>query len=293
MGGVIRLSKLFYEINLKKKIDPLAFKTTVSELNILIPGFDWEKYILNDLFEKTFNMNVSRNQTVIIDDLEYLQKLVKIINYESKFHEDDFDNFLIWELIDSLNDIIEPSKNELLICSNYVFKNFNVLLSKFLLKDNFESENVLKVEELIKYLRNEFKNLIYQSSWMDEKSKRFSIERINSLKFKIGYPKYIFNDSLISNEYLKYNFSNSNRSFFQNEIFRRFFNLKDNFAYLNKERNENIWLLGPSIPNAAFSVLTHEIYVPAGIIQTPIFDPDNLMLFNFARLGFIIAHEMA
>ena len=39
-----------------------------------------------------------------------------------------------------------------------------------------------KVEEMIEYLRAEFKNLIAQASWMDQESKKFSIERVISEK---------------------------------------------------------------------------------------------------------------
>lgn len=42
------------------------------------------------MFNKTFNMNVSRDQEVIIDDLEYLQNLMKIITFESTFNEKYF-----------------------------------------------------------------------------------------------------------------------------------------------------------------------------------------------------------
>lgn len=38
-----------------------------------------------------------------------------------------------------------------------------------------------KVEELIRYLRIEFKNLIRQSEWMDNNSKKFSIKRVNNV----------------------------------------------------------------------------------------------------------------
>lgn len=46
---------------------------------------------------------------------------------------------------------------------------------------------------------NEFRGLLDKATWMDDMSKRFAHEKVNSMQSKIGYPDYILDDKFMDN----------------------------------------------------------------------------------------------
>lgn len=54
---------------------------------------------------------------------------------------------------------------------------------------------------MVSNLLVEFKNIIKESDWMDEKSKEKALEKATLIDIKIGYADKIFNDTRLNEQY--------------------------------------------------------------------------------------------
>ena len=57
---------------------------------------------------------------------------------------------------------------------------------------------------------NEFRELLGQANWMDEQSKKFATEKVNSMSSKIGYPDYILNNNFMEKFHKDVKYQNQN-----------------------------------------------------------------------------------
>lgn len=54
---------------------------------------------------------------------------------------------------------------------------------------------------MIKDLQNSFKDVINETSWMDDKSKAFAVEKINNMITLLGFPDFVSNKTLLDKFY--------------------------------------------------------------------------------------------
>ena len=64
----------------------------------------------------------------------------------------------------------------------------------------FHEETEPKVAEMLRLIRQSFYFMVYESDWMDNKTKYATYEKIKKMSSVIGYPVWLFNEGEI-NEY--------------------------------------------------------------------------------------------
>ena len=68
-------------------------------------------------------------------------------------------------------------------------------------KSYFKEEAKMSMEELVKYLRAEFDNILKNVDWMDEKTRKRALEKANAIKPRIGYPDELLVDQNLIDYY--------------------------------------------------------------------------------------------
>ena len=78
--------------------------------------------------------------------------------------------------------------------------------------DNFFDRSIISdVENMAENVRQAFYEIIHDNLWLDSKTKSNALEKIRLLKFKIGYPEWIFDDQKLNDYYSDLNLpQNSN-----------------------------------------------------------------------------------
>ena len=62
---------------------------------------------------------------------------------------------------------------------------------------------------MIKTIQSEFKEILKETSWMDEASRRAAVEKADFIVSNIGYPDFIYNETFLAEEYQSYQFPSS------------------------------------------------------------------------------------
>ena len=137
---------------------------------------------------------------------------------------------------------------------------------------------------LVDNLRTSFAARIDQATWMQPETAKEAQAKLAALVTKIGYPDTwdsyeslaIKPDDLVGNV-------------------RRLgvWSWDDQLSKLTKPVDRTQWAMTPQTNNAYYSARLNDIAFPAGILQSPYFDPAADPAVNYGAIGSTIGHEMS
>jgi putative endopeptidase len=271
--------------------DKIYHKMTFADLQKMTPNFDWSAY-LKEIKHNDFEV-VNVGQPTFFEGVDEQIEASKPAVWK---------DYLLWHLI---------SDSSPYLSSKFVDEHFNFYgkiltgkkanlprwkrvlnsadgalgeaLGQLYVKDHFTPKAKEKALYLVSALRDVLKDDLSSLSWMDDATRKNALDKLNSFGLKIGYvDKWRDYGKLeISREsYLK-NMNNASEFEFDRQM-----------AKIGKPVDRNEWYMSPQTVNAYYSAEMNEIVFPAGILQSPIFDPDADDATNLGAMGMVIGHEM-
>jgi endothelin-converting enzyme/putative endopeptidase len=136
---------------------------------------------------------------------------------------------------------------------------------------------------LVANLLEAYRRNIEKLDWMGEETKRRAYRKLETFNPKIGYPKEfrdysaleVVPDDLIGN-------ARRAAAFESDRQLRK----------IGSPVDRDEWFMLPQTVNAYYNPGTNEICFPAGILQTPFFDPEADPAENYGGIGAVIGHEI-
>lgn len=271
--------------------DKIYHKMNFEDLQKMTPNFDWSAYLKEIKHDDFQSVNVG--QPTFFEGMDEQIEATKPAVWK---------DYLLWHLI---------SESSPYLSTKFVDEHFNFYgkiltgkkanlprwkrvlnsadsalgeaLGQLYVKDHFTPKAKEKALHLVSALRDVLKEDLSSLSWMDDATRKNALEKLDSFGLKIGYPdKWRDYDKLeISREsYLK-NMNNASEFEFDRQM-----------AKIGKPVDRNEWFMSPQTVNAYYMAEMNEIVFPAGILQSPIFDPDADDATNLGAMGMVIGHEM-
>lgn len=148
----------------------------------------------------------------------------------------------------------------------------------------FPADNKRYMVGLVENLRKSLGKHISALEWMGAETKEKALDKLESLKVKIGYPEKWKDYSGIDID--------PEKSYLENVLAASEWYTKDNFSKLGKPVDKDEWFMTPQTVNAYYAPSINEICFPAAILQPPYFDPEADDAFNYGAIGVVIGHEM-
>ena len=147
----------------------------------------------------------------------------------------------------------------------------------------FPPESKARMDQLVDYLLQAYRERITALTWMGEDTKVSALEKLSAFTPKVGYPpKFrdyaglrILRDDLIGN---------SRRS--------AALELDRELAKIGAPVDRDEWFMTPQTVNAYYNPGMNEIVFPAAILHPPFFDADVDDATNFGAIGAVIGHEI-
>jgi len=143
-----------------------------------------------------------------------------------------------------------------------------------------------EVEELVKEIFKEYRVILAGLKWMTKKTKERAMRKLDTLKYKIGFPnKYEDYSRLILDR---------NVSLVENVIrISVFLNKKMINKYNTKEPvDKELWLMKSYEVNACYIPSFNELIIPSSILKPPFYSRQQSYVENLAGIGTIIGHEI-
>ena len=208
--------------------------------------------------------------------------LVSASMYHSKLYDFFFDYFSA-----KLKGITkkEPrSKIATLTISNMM----NDAVSKMYIKHYKNAKQIEFAKNMVSRLIKVFKERLTKNAWLSQPTKELSLKKIDKLIYVIGYKDkypedpdcdFFDDDAFVNNmKYVNWSFNNMRKDVNKPIL---------NNSYWFKQEEMNVF-----DANAFYSKSRNEFILPNAILQKPFLDLSKNISYNFAYIGFIIAHEI-
>ena len=151
--------------------------------------------------------------------------------------------------------------------------------------EKYGSEEVKEsVIQMIRELRDTFKERLKKADWLSEKTRTQAISKLDSMRINVAYPEEFydpFEESLPFDGTLFENVRGINSYYYY-----------QNVGALGMEADKDSWPFYCYTVNAAYAPGKNSITVPIGILQAPFYDESAKPEENLAGIGTIIAHEI-
>lgn len=161
---------------------------------------------------------------------------------------------------------------------------FGEAVGKLYVEKYFPAVNKEYMLRLVENLRGSLAKHIDKLSWMSEATKIKALEKLDTLRVKIGYPDKWKDYSGIEID--------PDLSYMENVYRASLWYTRDNLEKLGKPVDREEWFMMPQTVNAYYSPVFNEICFPAGILQPPYFDIAADDALNYGAIGVVIGHEM-
>jgi len=161
--------------------------------------------------------------------------------------------------------------------------NLGDALGELYVKKYFTADAKARMLVLVNNLQLAFEARIKKLDWMSDSIKKVSVDKLHAFIKKIGYPDKWRDYSKVTIDKGKYydNLVSCAKNEYQYQL-----------SKLGKPVDKTEWGMTAPTINAYYNPLFNEIVFPAGILQTPYFNPDADDAINYGGIGMVIGHEM-
>ena len=158
-----------------------------------------------------------------------------------------------------------------------------------------KKKNYEYIERTTKDLLLVFKRILQENTWLHSETKKYALQKLDSIKLEVGLPKNVQEDPLLD--------------YSDDDIWGNLLKLTEwKHEYkltLNGKEVGDVpdidWTLTPPkligtqayVVNAYYTETKNKITIPLGYIQQPFIDLDRGMEYNLAYMGFTLAHEIS
>lgn len=266
-------------------------KMPLARLQTLVPAVEWSAYFRGigvpnpgdvNVMQPLFFKEVSRMfKDVSLEDWKsYLRW--NILHEAAPFLSDNFvnENFSFYGQYLSGRKVIQPRWKRAITATS---GSLGELVGQLYVERYFPAEAKTRMTELVLNLKKALRSRIEKLEWMSESTRKAATEKLDGMKFKIGYPdKWIDYSSL----------EVGTDSYAANALRAGAFEFRRQMAKVNKPVDRSEWEMTPQTVNAYYHPLLNEIVFPAAILQPPFFYRDGDDAVNYGAIGAVIGHEM-
>jgi putative endopeptidase len=263
---------------------------TISDLEQAYPNFSWSTY-LDVLGQK----NIKNINLAMPEFFKVANELLKEVTLE------DWKLYLRWHLIDSFAAFVSKP---------FVDQNFKMIatltgtekllprwkrvvgtengalgfaIGKMYVEKYFSSHSKQQVLEILKNIRTVLQTDLKDLSWMTPETRQAALKKLELMQERIGYPS----------KWRDYSSLQVDRGpYVLNVIRANEFLIKRDLNKIGKPIDKEEWEMTPQTINAYYHPLMNNLNMPAGILQSPFFDPNAPAAVNYGAVGFVMGHEM-
>lgn len=168
-------------------------------------------------------------------------------------------------------------------CTRQVDMYLGEALGQEFVRRTFSADTKAKTVLMTKEIEDAMKVEIEQLDWMSPATKAEAMRKLSTIRNKVGYPDH----------WRDYSALKVDRADYFGDLHRAVeFESKRQFAKIGKPVDRNEWGMTPPTVNAYFDPQMNDINFPAGVLQPPLYDPNEDDAVNYGNTGSTIGHEL-
>lgn len=167
-------------------------------------------------------------------------------------------------------------------CTEAVNLHMGEALGRKFVERHFSAENKTRVTKMAKNILASVRGLIEASTWLEPATKAAAIAKADAIRIRVGFPdRWRSYDGLIVRRHDA--FGNRARAI-------RFEHARQ-MRMIGQELDRGEWPWPPQTVNGGYAAQLNTIFIPAGILQPPFYDPLAPDAANYGTIGATIGHE--
>jgi endothelin-converting enzyme/putative endopeptidase len=269
----------------------LYHKMTPAKLEELAPGFDWKVYL-----ERT---GLGGVQSLNVTEPEFFQAVEVQLQSESL---DSWKVYFRWHVVNGAAQYLSsPFVEEDFVfnrkylrgiaeqpprwkrCVGEVDHVLGEALGQEFVSRTFLPKTKQETLRMTELIENAMAQEINGLDWMSPKTKKEALIKLNGIGNKVGYPDKWRDYSAVqikANDYFG-NFQNASS-----------FEVHRDLNKIGKPVDKDEWGMTPPTVNAYYNPQMNDINFPAGVLQSPLYDPKLDDAPNYGNTGSTIGHEL-
>lgn len=156
-------------------------------------------------------------------------------------------------------------------------------LGEVYVKENFPPESKARTIQMVHDIEAAMGEDIQTLDWMSPETKQKAETKLHMVADKIGYPEHF-------RDYSKLTIVRGDAM--GNAIRAVEFENHRELSKVGKPVDRGEWLMTPATVDAYYSSSMNDINFPAGILQSPLYDPNADDAENYGHVGAIVGHEL-
>lgn len=263
---------------------------TITEADKLTPNFSWPRYLtaMNSLQIKRMNLAMP-------DFFKAFNQLLQTISLN------DWKVYLRWHLLDSFSPYLSKpfvkqhfrmasslsGAKKLLSRWQRVVNTENEALGfaigKMYVEKYFPPSSKQDVLQMLHTIREALRQDLQSLSWMTPATRTAALKKLALMGERVGYPTKWRDYSTLVIDRGPYvlNIKRTNEFLTKRELDK-----------IGKPIDKSEWAMTPQTINAYYDPSMNNINIPAGILQSPFFDPAAPAAVNYGAIGFVMGHEI-
>ena len=169
------------------------------------------------------------------------------------------------------------------VCVDAVDRDLGEALGKVFVARVFTPETRAAAESMVRGIHETMGERVKALAWMSEPTKAKALEKLATMRYKIGYPETWRDYSPVVVERSDY-FGNVRRA--------TEFESRRQLAQIGKPIDRGEWGMTPPTVNAYYNTSMNDMNFPAGVLLPPLFDPKLDDAPNYGNTGGTIGHEL-
>ena len=159
----------------------------------------------------------------------------------------------------------------------------NMMLGRAYVERYYDKNTKAAVTELVLSIRDSFRSSIEHASWMSGETRRKAMEKLEKMRFKIGYP----------DQWRDYSgLEIPGTDLVENQRRAALFEHRRSMAKIGHPVDRNEWEHSPHEINAFYDSTRNEFVLLAAILHEPFYSEKGSAAMKYGGLGFVVGHEI-
>lgn len=262
----------------------------VNDLDKETPHFNWPEYfaamgqrqikMINLAMPQFFKAMDKLLVDVSIDDWKTYLRWHLIDEYASYLSQPFVDqNFKMAQAITGTEKLLPRWKR--VVSTESAALGFAI--GKLYVDKYFPPHSKREVMDILKNIRAVLSEDLAALKWMSPATRTAALKKLELMQERIGYPE----------KWRDYSSLRIDRGPYVLNVMRaNEFLVKRDLNKIGKPLDRTEWAMSPQTINAYYDPSMNNLNMPAGILQSPFFDPKAPAAVNYGSVGFVMGHEM-
>ena len=287
------LAKLHWDNVATRDADKTYNLTARAHLDALTPTFDWNIWLQAAKFDEKVLAEVN------VAMPSFFEGLAGLWNND---HLEEIKLWLAWQVIRSTSSLLSDdfvnerfdfygtkltgapmNRARWKRAVSLVEGSLGEAIGKIYVEKHFPIEAKARMDELVGYLIEAYRDSIKNLAWMTEETKVKALTKLDKFTPKIGFPV----------KWKDYSSIEIRRDDLVGNVRRvSAWGAAKELAKIGSPIDRDEWFMTPQMVNAYYNPGFNEIVFPAAILQPPFFSLDSDDALNFGGIGGVIGHEI-